>query len=93
VREAAEAARAAPPGPDPPRAVDVVLDALALRLTEGHAAAAPTLTRALKLLLALDVSVGDSSRWLWFSGGEAGTIIAQELWDFESWHARCWTTA
>ena len=39
--EAAEAARAAPPAPDPPGAVDVVLDALALRLTEGHAAAAP----------------------------------------------------
>ena len=87
LREAAEAARAAPPGPDPPRAVDVVLDALALRLTEGHAAAAQTLTRALKLLLALDVSFGEASRWLWFSGGGAGTIIAQELWDFESWHA------
>ena len=54
VREAAEAARAAPPGPDPPRAVDVVLDALALRLTEGYAAAAPALTRALELLVALD---------------------------------------
>src|SRR5580700_6691894 len=31
VREAAQAARAAPPGPDPPRAVDIVLDAFALR--------------------------------------------------------------
>jgi len=82
-----EAARAAPPGPDPRRAVDVVLDALALRLTEGHAAAAPTLTRTLKLLLALDVSVDKTSRWLRFSGGGAGTIIALELWDFESWHA------
>lgn len=87
VREAAEAARAAPPGPEPPRAVDVVLDALALRLAEGHAAAAPTLTRALELLLALDVSAGEASRWLWSSGGGAGTIIALELWDFESWHA------
>jgi hypothetical protein len=44
---AAEAARAAPPGPDPPRAVDVLLDGFALRLSEGYAAAAPTLTRAL----------------------------------------------
>ena len=33
VLEAAEAARAAPPGPAPPRAVDVLLDGLALRLT------------------------------------------------------------
>ena len=30
--EAAEAARAAPPGPEPPRAVDVVLDGLAMQL-------------------------------------------------------------
>jgi hypothetical protein len=53
LREAAEAARAAPSGPRPPRVVDVLLDALALRLTEGYAAAAPTLTRALELFLAL----------------------------------------
>ena len=58
VREAAQAARAAPPGPDPPRAVDVLLDAFALRFTEGHAAAAPTLTRAFDLLVNLDVGAG-----------------------------------
>ena len=87
LREAAEAARAAPPGPDPPRAVDVVLDALALRLTEGHAAAAPALTRALELLVSLDADAGEARRWLWLAGGRAGGIIAMELWDFESWHA------
>lgn len=43
----AAAARAAPPAPDPPRAVDVLLDGFALRLTDGYAAAAPALTRAL----------------------------------------------
>jgi hypothetical protein len=52
VREAAEAARAAPPGPEPPRAVDVLLDAVALRVTEGYHAAAAALTRAVELLLA-----------------------------------------
>src|SRR6476659_7133890 len=41
VLAAAEAARAAPAAPDPPRAVDVVLDALAIRLTEGYEAGAP----------------------------------------------------
>jgi hypothetical protein len=35
--------------------VDLMLDALALRLTDGHAAAAPALTRALELVLAMDV--------------------------------------
>src|SRR5271170_4454077 len=54
VREAAQAARAAPPSPDPPRPVDVLLDAFALRLTEGHAAAAAAMTRALELLVTLD---------------------------------------
>ena len=44
VLAAAEAARAAPTGPEPPRPVDVLLDALAIRLTDGYAAAAPTLT-------------------------------------------------
>ena len=85
--ETAEAARAAPTGPQPPRVVDVLLDALALRLTEGYAAAAPTLTRALKLVLALDVDTDEAGRWLWLAGGRAGAIIAFELWDLDSWHA------
>ena len=86
VLAAAEAARAAPPGPDPPRVVDVLLDGLALRLTEGYAAAAPTLTRALELVLALDVGTDEAGRWLWLAGGRAGAVTALELWDAESWH-------
>jgi DNA-binding CsgD family transcriptional regulator len=84
VREAAEAARAAPPGPGPPRAVDVLLDAVALRFTEGYVAAAPALTRAVKLLASLDAG---EARWLWLPGGRAGNFIALELWDFESGYA------
>jgi DNA-binding CsgD family transcriptional regulator len=87
VREAAEAARTAPPGPDPPRAVDVLLDAFALRFTQGHAAAAPALSRALALVLALNAGTGEAGRWLLPSGGRIGQIVALELWDFESWHA------
>ena len=87
VREAAEAARSAPPGPVPPRAIDVLLDAVALRVTEGYAAAAPALTRALGMFLALDASSGESRRWLWLAGGRIGQIIAMELWDFDSWRA------
>ncbi|HEY2442492.1 MAG TPA: LuxR C-terminal-related transcriptional regulator, partial [Streptosporangiaceae bacterium] len=87
VRQAAEAARAAPPDPGPPRAVDVVLDALALLGTQGYAAAAAALARALALLLAPDVSAGEARRRLWLAGGRAGSIIALELCDFESWHA------
>ena len=91
VREMAEAARAAPPGPDPPRVVDVLLDVLldafALRLTQGHAAAAPALARVLELVLALDFGIGETGRWLWLAGGRISQIIALQLWDAESWHA------
>jgi DNA-binding CsgD family transcriptional regulator len=86
VLEAAEAARAAPPGPHPPRAVDVLLDAFAVRLTEGYAAAAPKLNRALELLLALKVTNEEAGRWLWLAGGRASILVAVELWDADSWH-------
>jgi DNA-binding CsgD family transcriptional regulator len=66
--------------------VDVVLDAVALRVTQGHSAAAPALTRAFELLVSLDADVGEARRWLWLAAGRASTIIALELWDFESWH-------
>ena len=87
VREAAEAARAAPPGPQPAGAVDVLLDAFAMRFTEGHAAAAPALARVLELALALDVADDDVGRWFWLTGGSANSVVALELWDPESWHA------
>jgi hypothetical protein len=60
---------------------------LALRLTQGYAAAAPTLARALERFLALDVGTDEAGRWLRLTGGRASAIIALELWDFESWHA------
>jgi DNA-binding CsgD family transcriptional regulator len=87
VLAAAEAARAAPPGPEPPRAIDVVLDALALRLTEGYAAAAPALTRALELLvLSPESGIDEAGRSQWLTGGRAGATVALELWDAEAWH-------
>src|SRR5271154_2345611 len=59
-RGAPEAARAAPPGPEPLRPVDVLLDAVALRVTQGYHAAAAALTGAVELLLALDADVGEA---------------------------------
>jgi DNA-binding CsgD family transcriptional regulator len=84
---AAEAARAAPSGPDATRAVDVLQEAFALRLTQGFAAAAPLLTRALELSLAPDVTNDEAGLWRWLAGGRASAIAALELWDAESWHA------
>jgi DNA-binding CsgD family transcriptional regulator len=87
LRGTGEAARATPPGPEPPRAVDVLVDAFALRLTEGFTASAQALTRALKMLLALNVGSDESRRWLWLVGARASGLVAMEVWDFESWHA------
>jgi DNA-binding CsgD family transcriptional regulator len=86
-RAAAEAALAAPPGPDPPRAVDAVLDAFALRFTQNFALVAPIYSQVLALLLDLDASKDETDRWLWFTGGTAMALFAIELWDDDSWFA------
>jgi DNA-binding CsgD family transcriptional regulator len=76
VVEMAQAARAAPPGPQPPRPVDLLLDGLACRFTEGYAAGVGPLRLALQA-----VSEGDGDlRWLWLA-----CRIASELWDDETW--------
>ncbi len=81
----AAAARAAPARRVPLRTADVLLDAFAIRLTEGFAAAAPTLARALELLLASDANE-DAGRWLSLSGARDGNIVALELWDADALH-------
>jgi len=86
VLAAAEAARSAPAGPEPPRAVDVALDALAIGLTEDYEAAAPLLTRALELLLAQDMGSDEVGRSLWLAASRATQAIAIELWDVDAVH-------
>jgi DNA-binding CsgD family transcriptional regulator len=80
----AQAARAAPTGSAPPRTVDVLLDAFAIRLTDGFAAAAPALARALELLLA-DVPNEDVGR-LSASSSRDSNIVALEMWDDDALH-------
>jgi DNA-binding CsgD family transcriptional regulator len=82
--QAAEAALAAPPAPVPPRAVDLVLDALAVRLTEGYVAAVPLLTRALEILGDLDNHAEGVGRVLGLGGNRISSIIATDIWDFEA---------
>jgi DNA-binding CsgD family transcriptional regulator/tetratricopeptide (TPR) repeat protein len=78
----ATAARAAPPGTVPPRPVDVLLDGFAIRLTDGYAAAVPTLAQALELLRAMEVSDKDVS----LSAGRNSNIVALELWDEDAFY-------
>jgi DNA-binding CsgD family transcriptional regulator len=82
----AKAARAAPAGAVPPRTVDVLLDAFAIRMTDGYEAAAPMFARALKLLLAIDVCDDDVMRRLSVSRARDGNIVALEMWDAEALH-------
>jgi DNA-binding CsgD family transcriptional regulator/tetratricopeptide (TPR) repeat protein len=82
VREVAEAARAAPAAPHPARAIDLLLDALATRFTDGFAAGVSPLRGALHAFLRDDAHGRDDPRWLWLA-----CRIAQDLWDDELWHA------
>ncbi len=79
---AAAAARGAPPALKPPRAIDVVLDALATRLTDGYAAAAPLLTRSMELVQPSGSGAGDVNGLLGLGGSHIWAIIATEVWDF-----------
>jgi DNA-binding CsgD family transcriptional regulator len=80
LREAAEAARSAPAALQPPSAPDLLLDGLALLTTEGHAAATPTLKRALNAFSSEGISREEAVRWLWLA-----CSTAVRLWDDESW--------
>ena len=78
--EVAQAARAAPPSSQPPRAADLLLDGLALMITEGHTAGTPILRRALNAFRSEDISREEEIRWLHFA-----CRAAVDLWDDEAW--------
>jgi DNA-binding CsgD family transcriptional regulator len=83
----AEAARAAPPGPEPPRPADLLLDGLATRFTAGYAAGVEPLRRALQLFRRQPGRSKDGViRWLWTACPVAPEPLAADLWDDESWH-------
>jgi DNA-binding CsgD family transcriptional regulator len=80
----AEAARAAAPVEGEPRITDLILDALAARLVEGHAAAVPSLARALTKVRSIDYRVDDVGRLLGPVGNPFAGYVATELWDFDA---------
>lgn len=85
VREAAEAARIAPSAPQPPRPVDLLLDGVAARLTEGYVAGVPPLRRALAALRRDGRGEAGITGWLWLACPVAPEPIAPELWDDATW--------
>jgi DNA-binding CsgD family transcriptional regulator len=81
VGDVARAARKAPPPLAPARAPDLLLDGLALLVTEGYAAGTPALRRALLAFRGQDTSEEEGLSWLWLAG-----LAAMAVWDDETWH-------
>jgi DNA-binding CsgD family transcriptional regulator len=75
VREVAEAARSAPPAVERSQPADLLLDGLAVRFTDGYAAAVPVLRGALAAFRDIDLTP-DLLRWFWLAH-----IMAGHLWD------------
>ena len=78
--EICRTARSLPPPPGAPRPLDLMLDGLALLITDGHAAAAATLQRAAKVFSSIPVE--EVLRWGWVATGASGAV-----WDEEAFHA------
>ncbi len=78
--EICRAIQALPPPPGAPSPLDLLVDGLALLITDGHIAATATLQRAAKALV--DIHVEDVLRWGWIA---AAAFIY--LWDVEGLHA------
>jgi DNA-binding CsgD family transcriptional regulator len=89
LHEISRAARSAPPpekgdgevggAPSPP---DLLLDGLAVLVTEGRAQAAPLLSRAARIFAEGDIAPAERRRW-----GPVAVVAAVTVWDEESWHA------
>jgi len=78
--EISRAVRALPAPGGNPRPLDLLLDGVALLITEGHAAATPTLQRAAKAFAA--ISVDDVLKWGWVA-----TAASALMWDDEGTRA------
>jgi DNA-binding CsgD family transcriptional regulator len=81
-RAAAEAAHEVPSPEGLPRAVDLLLEGLALRFTAGYAASAPTLKRALSAVRDQGERSSQDVRWPW-----SARRVAPDLFDDDTWHA------
>ena len=80
IEQASRSALACPPPTGPPGPRDLLLHALAIRSTEGYAAAAALLKQALSALRRETAFEASEARWLALASWAAG-----DLWDDETW--------
>ena len=63
-------------------AVDLLVDGLAVRFTDGYAASAPALKRALAALCEEGKRDAVSVRWPWFARRVAAELFADDTWHY-----------
>ena len=80
--DVSRAASAAPPPTGPPGPSDLLLGGLVTLVTDGRAAAAPSLRRAVSAFRSVAIPTEKWLRW-----GVLAASAAVTLWDFESWSA------
>jgi DNA-binding CsgD family transcriptional regulator len=80
--ETAQAACAAPPSPQPPRAADLLLNGWTTVLTQGYPRGTPALRLALSVFGSQSLSTEEELRWL-----QLACRAAVDLWDDEAWEA------
>jgi DNA-binding CsgD family transcriptional regulator len=80
--EVCRAARALPAPADPPHPADLVLAGLAMLVTDGPTAAAPTLRRVISAFRDTGMTMAEELRWGWFA-----QAAASALWDDDTWRA------
>jgi DNA-binding CsgD family transcriptional regulator len=78
--QVSRAARAASQPAGAPRPCDLLLEGLTTMCTEGHAAAEPTLRRAVNAFLSDQVSWEE-----WLQWGILAQMATMAVWDFDSW--------
>ena len=80
--EVSQVARSAPPPPEGAPPCDLFLEGLVTVVTDGRAAAASSLRRAVDAFLGDEVSDPEFLQW-----GHLATSAACNLWDWKSWEA------
>jgi DNA-binding CsgD family transcriptional regulator len=81
LRGVAQAVWAAPPPPQPARATDLLLDGLALLISEGHAAGVPTLRQALSAFRGGGITREEELHWVWLACQASGFVCDNQSWD------------
>ncbi len=82
LHEVSRAARSAPPPTGAPRPPDLLLDGLAVLITEGRAQAAPLLRQAARVFAEEAITMAERLRW-----ATPATLAAVMVWDEQRWHA------